>query len=1065
MVVLHFAFLASAQDSLFLFDPNGNLQAQTAEIIAPPQILGQPQNRTVAPGEATSFFVVAADTRALAYQWRFNGTNIGGANGDVLLLQNVSTNNEGEYRVVLTNPSGSVTSAPALLWIDSDADGMPDSWERTFFGNLTNSATTDFDRDGSSNVEEFLNGTDPANSNSVRFRLTVLFDGGSVLKVPDQSSYTNGQTLTLTATASSNETFHAWLGDIVMRSNPVSVVMTNNKTVYARFTPSVFTWTNPGSGDWNVAANWDPGLAPGLNDNVIIAKSVTVTLNTSVDCTDVTLGDQASTPTLTGSGTLNVRGDLFWAGGTMSGNGRTIIEPGATLIVNNTSSLTLSGRTLENGGTVQFTGSGSLGFNSGAVITNRPGAVFNFESEGAFGLGGFAPNGRIDNAGTFRKSAGTGTSTVVSGLSFNNSGMVEIQSGTLALFGGGTHSGSFDVPGGTALILSGTHTANASSAIAGSGQLTFTGGTANLAGLVNVSGSNTFSGGTANFTGDYFANNNTITISGSPGGTANFNGTGVVAPAVLDFSNGTLGGSNLVTVVSRMIWSGGTMNGGGRTVLSPGATLSADIPSLATLSGRTLENGGTIRLTGSGSLALNNGAVITNRPGAVFNFENEGAFGLGGLVPNGRLDNAGTFRKSAGTGTSTVVSGLGFDNSGTVEIQTGTLSCNGAFTNDGVVNLSAGTTNRLAAGGSATGTFSAPASALAEWTGGTYTLNAGAQLNGTGLYRLNGGALTVNPNLIVENLDLIQSSSSLSGPGAVTVAGAMNWTAGTMSGSGRTIISAGVLLNLALSTSATLARTLENGGTVLWTGAVFGVNSGGVITNRAGALFRAESEAANGLGGVPANGRFDNAGTFRKSAGVGTTTVASGMKFTNYNTVDIGSGILAANGGYVSSSNARFNCALGGTAAGAGYGQLQVAGAVTLNGALSVEFINGFVPKPTDTFTVLTGGTREGTFANFFYPSNAVTMQWDKTANSAIVRVTGIAVPELALLPLVITSSNVMVCWLAESNKIYTLEYTPDLSLANWEAVPGNVVTSGDKACQVDGLTSSNRFYRVRFVP
>ena len=82
---------------------------------APPQIIGQPQNRIVAPGEFASFSVVAADTRSLAYQWRFNGTNISGATNDAVLLQNVSTNNEGEYRVVLTNPSGSVTSAPALL--------------------------------------------------------------------------------------------------------------------------------------------------------------------------------------------------------------------------------------------------------------------------------------------------------------------------------------------------------------------------------------------------------------------------------------------------------------------------------------------------------------------------------------------------------------------------------------------------------------------------------------------------------------------------------------------------------------------------------------------------------------------------------------------------------------------------------------------------------------------------------------------------------------------------------------------------------------------------------------
>src|SRR5258706_6722999 len=69
-LVILLATVAHAQNSQFVFDPNGNLFVQTAEASAPPQIIGQPQNRIVAPGEATSFFVVAADTRALTYQLR-----------------------------------------------------------------------------------------------------------------------------------------------------------------------------------------------------------------------------------------------------------------------------------------------------------------------------------------------------------------------------------------------------------------------------------------------------------------------------------------------------------------------------------------------------------------------------------------------------------------------------------------------------------------------------------------------------------------------------------------------------------------------------------------------------------------------------------------------------------------------------------------------------------------------------------------------------------------------------------------------------------------------------------
>jgi hypothetical protein len=43
-VVLLLPTLVYAQDSQFLFDPNGNLQVQAPEINAPPRITHQPQN-------------------------------------------------------------------------------------------------------------------------------------------------------------------------------------------------------------------------------------------------------------------------------------------------------------------------------------------------------------------------------------------------------------------------------------------------------------------------------------------------------------------------------------------------------------------------------------------------------------------------------------------------------------------------------------------------------------------------------------------------------------------------------------------------------------------------------------------------------------------------------------------------------------------------------------------------------------------------------------------------------------------------------------------------------------
>src|SRR5437762_3950237 len=121
----------------YSYDANGNLALRESGNILAPQIVRQPQLQIVAPGELASFIVVVADTRSLSYQWRFDGAEIASATADALLLRNVSASKEGSYSVVITNISGSVTSAPAMLWIDSDRDGLPDTWVLTYFGNLT----------------------------------------------------------------------------------------------------------------------------------------------------------------------------------------------------------------------------------------------------------------------------------------------------------------------------------------------------------------------------------------------------------------------------------------------------------------------------------------------------------------------------------------------------------------------------------------------------------------------------------------------------------------------------------------------------------------------------------------------------------------------------------------------------------------------------------------------------------------------------------------------------------------------------------------------------------------
>lgn len=57
---------------------------------------------------------------------------------------------------------------------DSDNDGMSDSWEIANFGNLSQTNNEDYNNDGYTNLEEFINGTMPVSAaSSLVTNLTV----------------------------------------------------------------------------------------------------------------------------------------------------------------------------------------------------------------------------------------------------------------------------------------------------------------------------------------------------------------------------------------------------------------------------------------------------------------------------------------------------------------------------------------------------------------------------------------------------------------------------------------------------------------------------------------------------------------------------------------------------------------------------------------------------------------------------------------------------------------------------------------------------------------------------
>lgn len=84
-----------------------------------PSILAPPQNQTVLAGASVTFSVTASN--ATAYQWQKNGANLGGATQPAYTINNAQTNDSGSYRVVVSNPWGSVTSSAATLTVHPPA--------------------------------------------------------------------------------------------------------------------------------------------------------------------------------------------------------------------------------------------------------------------------------------------------------------------------------------------------------------------------------------------------------------------------------------------------------------------------------------------------------------------------------------------------------------------------------------------------------------------------------------------------------------------------------------------------------------------------------------------------------------------------------------------------------------------------------------------------------------------------------------------------------------------------------------------------------------------------------
>ena len=377
-------------------------------------------------------------------------------------------------------------------------------------------------------------------------------------------------------------------------------------------------------------------------------------------------------------------------------------------------------------------------------------------------------------------------------------------------------------------------------------------------------------------------------------------------------------------------WNGGTFVAG---VTAPSPLLAGDVLDIGagsfkifSGSGSNFTNGGTVNWNAdalyfqSGAAVVNNGLWnATGNDSLVYN---------GGAAPG--FTNNGTFRKGAGTGTTTIGNTVGFVNQGTLDAQTGTISYSGGtvfnggtvFTGAGI-NLAAGNNSFAGSFSSSnlvlsSGTHSGNAAVLngsVSWTGGTldstWTVAAGQTLNGnSGSFKFILGPATVIANQ-----------------------GTVNWnTADSLY-----LQSGGIFRNQALFVASTSTSLVYNGG------------AAPTFDNTSSGTLRAATGATLTVGGGA--GLVNNGGVLDAQAGgsivfVGGSTFKAGTQFTG-----AGSNVANGSNAFVGSFNAANLVLAGGTHSG---------NAAVLNG--SVSWTGGTLDG---SWTVAAGQTLNGNSGSF----------------------------------------------------------------------------------------------------
>lgn len=107
--------------SLYYLARDAGSVFRISAISRPPVITQQPVSVAVRVGQPATFTVAASGTGPLSYQWRRDGVDIAGATGPAYTLPLARlSDSDGTFQCIVSNASGNVISAVAVLTVSAD---------------------------------------------------------------------------------------------------------------------------------------------------------------------------------------------------------------------------------------------------------------------------------------------------------------------------------------------------------------------------------------------------------------------------------------------------------------------------------------------------------------------------------------------------------------------------------------------------------------------------------------------------------------------------------------------------------------------------------------------------------------------------------------------------------------------------------------------------------------------------------------------------------------------------------------------------------------------------------